>query len=99
MPCCLKVPVSKISKVSEPLPHTIPVSIGPYDTTRAPSQIVPFPTALQVSNAGGGGLSACAATGATPSRANAARVNGRTERHQVTRLDFLKRPPTKCIVP
>src|SRR6266849_2871272 len=48
-----------MSNAFAPLPQTIPVSIGPYDSTLVPSQIVPSPTALQVCQGGGGGLSGC----------------------------------------
>src|SRR2546427_12999359 len=77
-----------MSNAFAPLPHTMPLSTGPYDSTLVPSQIVPFPTALHVCHGGGGGLSGCV-TGwpATPAetgmRAPAAQTltrkrNGRT---------------------
>jgi hypothetical protein len=43
-----------MSRVPAPLPQAIPVSSGPYDSVRAPSQMTRFPTVLQVSNDGGG---------------------------------------------
>src|SRR6266852_5156392 len=48
-----------MSNALAPLPHTMPLSTGPYDSTLVPSQIVPSPTALQVCHGGGGGLSCC----------------------------------------
>src|SRR5436189_4859818 len=48
-----------MSKALAPLPQTMPVSTGPYDSTFVPSQIVPSPTALHVCHGSGGGLSVC----------------------------------------
>jgi len=59
----------------------IPVSSGPEDSVRAPSQMNPFPTVLQVSNDGGGGLSVWV-TGwpakAVPGASSAARAASET---------------------
>src|SRR6266567_3729289 len=51
--------------------------------------MVPFPTVLQVSNDGGGGLSVCAAAGWTATKVKATRDSSRTKRQQAIRIGFI----------
>src|SRR6184192_3806558 len=53
-----------MSNAPAPVPHTIPVSTGYSARRRAPEQMVPSPTVLQMRNGGGGGFSSSGAGGA-----------------------------------